>query len=293
MPVARAAMMTVPLMMKSTCRRRIALALLAFSLAGCATGPRYRYDAGSDFSSDVQSRLDRANREIAELRQETGQAQEQMRTVEAQLAKQTDVQQVLEKRIANLRDENDRLHADLTGVVMNAAGDRRPNTNAIINVSNQRSAGFELPPGLSDRLQAFAKKFNGASYDASDRVVRFETAAAFVAGGDRLTPEMKAACKDLTAILNDPAARKLNLLIVGHTAKPVIGRELAPHHPTDWHLAAHQAIAVEQALEETGMAGLRVGVASYASQQPLLESNSPANARVEVFILPPDPPADR
>ncbi len=115
---------------------------------------------------------------------------------------------------------------------------------------------------------------------------------AMAAVGFHLRHGVWAALTTLGANVSSVARRRLNLLIVGHTARPTVGRELAAQHATDWHLAAHQAIAVEQTLEEHNVAPLRVGVVSYASQQPLQDGTSPANARVEIFLLPPDPPAN-
>jgi flagellar motor protein MotB len=68
-------------------------------------------------------------------------------------------------------------------------------------------------------------------------------------------------------------------------------------HPTDWHLAAHQAIAVEQCLEENRVAAARLGIVSYASNQPLVQGASAearrVNARIEIFLLPPDPSSEK
>jgi hypothetical protein len=95
--------------------------------------------------------------------------------------------------------------------------------------------------------------------------------------------------------MNAPEAKRFNFLIVAH-APPngAVPKELVPYYPTVWHLTAHQAIAVEQFLEEAGLAPTRVGVVSYAGQQPLVAGNDDAsrrtNSRVEIFFTPPDPP---
>lgn len=263
--------------------------LVAFGLSSCTNFVDSRYNYNKSAASELQDRLERREDELARAQQQINQSQDQ---VDRQLAKSREIQDVLEKRIRNLREENDRLNADLTGAVMNVAADRRNAVGAIVNASSQRVVGFEVPRNVSDKLTAFASSHPGLAYDPADRAIRFQAATAFLDGGDRLKPDMRSALRDLAGILNSEPARNLNFLIVGHTARATVRRELAPEHPTDWHLAANQAIAVQQLMEEQGLSPTRAGIASYASQQPLVEGDSRANARIEIFLLPPDPPAD-
>ena len=116
--------------------------------------------------------------------------------------------------------------------------------------------------------------------------------------GDELKPQGKQLLKEFANIANEPEAKKYNFLIVTHSPPGAgVPRDLVTTHPTPWHLTAHQAIAVEQSLEENGLSPTRVGIISYAGQQPLVEEKDPAsqkkNARVEIYLTPPDPPAKR
>jgi flagellar motor protein MotB len=150
---------------------------------------------------------------------------------------------------------------------------------------------------LTKKLDGYAKSHVGVTFDPVEKVVRFQSDTVFRDGGDRLRGDAQTALRELAAILNTQKAGQLNLLVVGHTGGGAVpDAALLVQHPTDWHLAAHQAIAVEQYLEESGLSPTRVGIISYADQQPLVPPKDDVarqkNARVEVFILPPDPPAE-
>lgn len=263
--------------------------------SGCDSIPKNRYDQSRDYGTDLQRRLDRTNLQLADLTAERERAVQRAGQIEQQLAGRQEIEEILEKRVDNLRRENDRLHAELTGIVLSSAGSRR-SSGAIVNAGGATAVAFELPKELIGKLTAFAGQHEGVSFDPAERVVRFPANRIFANDGDRLSDESRGWFRELAEILNTPPAKRLNLLIVGHSSNRWrLPPDQAAIHPTDWHLTAHQAIAVEQQLEEGGLTPSRVGIVGYAGQQPLVEGadNKKLNARVELFLLPPDPPADR
>lgn len=273
----------------------VLLAGLIAVAAGCDSVPKNRYDQSRDYGTDLQRRLDRTNLQLADLTAERERAAQRAGQLEQQVAGRQEIEEILEKRVDNLRRENDRLHAELTGIVLSSAGSRR-SAGAIINAGGATAVAFELPKELVGKLTAFAGQHEGISFDPAERVVRFPASRIFANDGDRLSDEARGWFRELAEILNAPPAKRLNLLIVGHSSNRWrLPPDLAAIHPTDWHLTAHQAIAVEQQLEEGGLAPSRVGIVGYAGQQPLVEGadGKRLNARVEIFVLPPDPPADR
>lgn len=272
------------------------LTLAVLLTTGCSMVPRTELQRSQDYASDLRYQLDSANSELAQLARRESDARAQADQLAQQLASQQQIQSIMEQRVANLRTENDRLHEEMTGVVMRASGDR-PTTSALMNVSDVNYVGFELPSDLIKKLDQFSKSHVGVTFDPVEKVVRFQSDTVFRDGGDRLRGDAQAALRELASILNSQKAGRLNLLVVGHTGGGVTpDTALLVQHPTDWHLAAHQAIAVEQYLEESGLSPTRAGIISYADQQPLVPPHDDVarqkNARVEIFILPPDPPAD-
>lgn len=239
---------------------------------------------------DRQGEVDKTNVQLT-------QSQERADQLEKQLANERQVQSILKQRVDNLKQENDRLHTENMSVVMNSVGNTPKGQGSVLKTVGATSlVGFDLSKDLTGKLQAFAKKYEGVEYDPTEKVCRFSSDLMFVSGGDRLRNEAQVALVEFAELMNDKQAKELNLLIVGHTSsETVIINELAPQHPTDWHLGAHQAIAVQQYLEEKGMNAARVGIVSYAGQQPLVRGDDDVakrkNARLEIFLLPPDPPA--
>ncbi|MFO0949181.1 MAG: OmpA family protein [Planctomycetota bacterium] len=278
---------------------------LAAALCGCAflwmpTGcqllPKNEVERSREVTKDLRLQLDAAESRVAKIEQENGKLRQEAEVAQRQAEGQQDVVGILEKRVANLRRENDLLHEEMTGVVMKASAER-PASPIRTSVASAGYIHFELPGDLERQLQAFAKRYQGAAFDPVDKVIRMQSDYVFRDGGDRLRSDAQGAMRELAQIFNSRAANRLNFLVVGHTAQgSSLDRDLLIQHPTDWHLAAHQAIAIEQYLEESGVSPTRMGIISYSNQQPLVDGRDDVakrkNARVEIFVLPPDPPAE-
>lgn len=266
---------------------------LAMFLCGCAGTQGRGFDRSRELSVDLQNQLDRANAQVARAEADFQKAQADLARLEQQLRGHQDVAQILEERVQNLRRENDRMAEELAGVVL-SAGARKDSAKGVLTmVSSSTGVAYNLPVGVSKSLADWAAKSKEATYDPSKHVCRFSSDWLFVDDADRLRPDAEPALRQLASLLNDEKAAPLNLLIVGHTsALAPVRRDLLAIHPTDWHLAAHQAIAVQQFLEESGVSPTRIGVISYASHQPLVEGADDVarrkNARVEIYLLPPE-----
>jgi len=62
-------------------------------------------------------------------------------------------------------------------------------------------------------------------------------------------------------------------------------------HPTNWHLSAHRAIAVEKVLAQAGMNEIRLAVMGMGEFRPIEpnkpnQEGNPRNRRVEIYIVP-------
>ena len=268
-------------------RRRRLGALLLVGLAGCASLGRPLTTPTAD--ADARARLRATEEQLARLEQERSQSAAELAALEKRVDGQREIETVLEERVDNLRKENDRLHGELTGVVMGASATRSAEPG-LVNAGGSVDP-LALPRDLEDRLRRFTEKYTAARFDPSENVCRFASDTLFRDGGDELTATGRMMLEELAQIVNQTSAKKFNLSIVGHTAVggPLPAR-LVAQHPTEWHLAAHQAIAVGQVLEESGVAAGRIGVISYGSQQPVAGARTArarGDARVEVFLVPP------
>lgn len=269
-------------------------AALACGLVGCASLSNRRVERLEDLNADLRQQLDGSKDRVAQNERDALRASREIDRLKEQLAARAEIESILNQRVENLMAQTRRLNADVTGIVMTASG-IAPASSVPTPLTNVSQSSFELSDALVEKLSAIGKSFAGVVFDPAERVCRFESRLLFIDGGDRIRPEGKAALRELARILNEGKARSFNTLIVGHTdGTGVVPPNLLAQHPTDWHLAAHQAIEVQQQLEEEGLSPIRVGIVSYAGHQPLRDGNDPQsralNARIEVFLLPPDPP---
>jgi chemotaxis protein MotB len=78
--------------------------------------------------------------------------------------------------------------------------------------------------------------------------------------------------------------------VQGHTDNLRISGALVKRYPTNWELASARASRVVRLMQERGVPGERLKVASFASYQPVAPNDSPAdralNRRIEIRLKP-------
>jgi chemotaxis protein MotB len=95
----------------------------------------------------------------------------------------------------------------------------------------------------------------------------------------------------------DQLAKSTYLIEVqGHTDDLAISGQLAQRYATNWELAAARASRVTRLIQEHGVPGDRLKVASFASFQPVVANVSPENRalnrRIEIRLKPRIEPVD-
>ena len=99
--------------------------------------------------------------------------------------------------------------------------------------------------------------------------------------------------KEAVAAVLNGAGSAYEVRIVGHTDSVPISRPATlKDHPTNWHLGAHRAISVKNALEKSGVRPVRMVVASPSMYRPVAanaKGGTEANRRVEIFLAPMPP----
>ena len=218
--------------------------------------------------------------------------------------------QVQQERIESLEtaQEAERLRADkiqqemvllkqkqgLWQQKINALGASLSAKQALIDQLSSQLGHIALPPELSGALAEWARQAgaNMVDYDEKTGVVRFKSDLLFEKGADTVQAEALGQLEKLAQILSSPAAEGFDILIVGHTDDiPILKPATLAIHPTNWHLSAHRAIAVEKVIAAAGMNEIRIavmGMGEFRPIEPNLSNNkgNPRNRRVEIYIVP-------
>jgi len=149
-----------------------------------------------------------------------------------------------------------------------------------------------LPEDMSQALTQLAEQYpNLLSFDAKRGMLRFASDFTFALGSADLTSNATETIAQLAQILDTPTASGFEARIVGHTDNVPISKEPTRRlHPTNWHLSAHRAISVGQALISAGVTPQRVQVAGYGEYRPIVanaaKGGAAQNRRVEIFLVP-------
>ena len=153
-----------------------------------------------------------------------------------------------------------------------------------------------LPVELSDALSEWALQGGSdlVSYDPQSGIVRFKSDLLFEKGSDTVQAAAKSQVQMLASILDSSSAEGFDVLVVGHTdSAPIQLASTRAKHPTNWHLSAHRAIAVEIILAEAGVDQNRTAVVGMGEFRPIAPNSTksgsmgnPKNRRVEIYIVP-------
>ena len=160
-----------------------------------------------------------------------------------------------------------------------------------VNLLKQQSP---LSAEATRQLEALKQKYPLFQFDPKSGVSRIGEDILFQSGS--AVVNNKAAPKilgEFARIMNQPDARHLNILVIGHTDDRRIARaNTRSKHATNWHLSTNRANSVLVQLQKLGIESSRLGSAGYGPNQPLVpnanESARQTNRRVEIFVLHAD-----
>ena len=144
-----------------------------------------------------------------------------------------------------------------------------------------------LPGSVSRQLAEMAADYPDAiEYDESTGALRFMSDFTFNSGQAELKRSAGGGLNALANILQSNLADRFEIMVVGHTddVKPSRSRV---KYPTNLYLSAARAIAVRDALVQSGVNPDRVTIAGKGEYQPLIpnaKGGTPENRRVEVFL---------
>jgi cell division septum initiation protein DivIVA len=259
----------------------IAASTAALLSAGCGTlSTRAKVERSRQQSVAEVERLDSARERIVKLEQDKVAQKEQIGRLEEQIAAHHKAEDLWKKRLAASQKEASRLQTEAASAVMSSVGV----TPVKRTEPGPETEPFRLPASLVGRLNDMSKQTKAVQFDKKLKALKLDGSFMF-GSGDILKPDAQKALSDFARSMQMPEARNLKLLIavqVDPKNQPPQGLEKL--YPTDWHLAAHQAVAIHQYLESRGLSAANVGVT--VQQYPATAAAS--RPRVEIYINEPD-----
>ncbi|MFQ5491772.1 MAG: flagellar motor protein MotB [Phycisphaerae bacterium] len=192
-----------------------------------------------------------------------------------------------EQLVANLASENDRLESAFGSAqkTLESMADKDMIQPAVITQTI-------LPEALDSALKRFAAQYPSAiEYDAHRGTVKWKSDLLFALGSDVVRDSAKDTLKGFAEVMAVPEAENFDVIVVGHTDNVRVSRETTRKlHPTNWHLSAHRAIAVSDALQAEGVTTAHLGVMGFGEFRPIASNDSEdgraQNRRVEIHLVP-------
>jgi chemotaxis protein MotB len=253
--------------------RRLALEGFGIGLAGlvgCSVVPKSRLDDCHRLSQALQVE----NAQLKDVKLSL-QAQNQDLTLRAvddgrRIKVQDESIRRLERSVTAYQSERDQL---------SAAFDR-------MKQQLQASAN-PLPTAMLERFRTFAEAHPGCAFDPETAVLSISSAPLFEPGTDRPRPEAVPLLRAAAERLNDPEARDLDVVVVGHTEQSdVLRTGLDARRSKSPHLGLERASRVRDLLaSEGGLDVSRIGVAGHeAPPNPDGSQDDGKGRRIEIQL---------
>jgi chemotaxis protein MotB len=257
--------------------------LLATTNAACNSVPRYALRQSQLRAAQLYqqnqatlAQLGQAQQQAASESTRAQQLAQQNNGLQTQLAQTTDQLNVANQRVANYQSTQSELEARMVQLI-----------------NQQKNLTSPLSNETSKRFEELAKKYPNFEFDPATGVSKFHSDILFSTGSAQLKRTAEPLLTEFASIMNEPDAKLLNILIVGHTDDVPIGKPATrQQHPTNGHLSTNRGHSVRMALGMAGLEDGRMGVAGYGPHQPVAANNGDGNRqlnrRVEIFVLAPD-----
>ncbi|MCH7686353.1 MAG: OmpA family protein [Planctomycetes bacterium] len=160
-------------------------------------------------------------------------------------------------------------------------------------LNRARNAKSPLSDAVTRRFQDLDRKYPEFEFDPHTGVSKFHSDILFSSGSAQIKTSAVPLIQEFANIMNVDDAKRLNILVVGHTDdRPIRKRSTATRHPTNWHLSTHRAISVMTVLRNFGIGEDRMAVMGFGEHRPLDpnpgDSAKARNRRVEIYVVPKD-----
>ncbi len=219
----------------------------------------------------------------------------------------TDRNQALVQENQSLRNANAALQAGLTSRDQALADYKRQveellggrgDLLARLGEMDSKLAGMkfgQLDAETDQALRELAAQYpHLVEYDADLGMLRFKSDLTFASGSDDVTAAGRQTLQEVSRILNTSAAIGYDVRVVGHTDTQRVTQKPGRRFTNNVELSAFRAIAVRDVLVSGGVSAPRIEVAGRGEFMPLVPNaangNTPANRRVELFLVRPIAP---
>lgn len=228
---------------------------------------------------DLRIQNDTQRKEIADLRS-------QVQTTSLEIEQ-------LKRKLADAKEKGGINEDALKQKIAALEEDLKKKNNLVASMQDKLlGSGATLPVELSTMLEDFAKEHKMVTFDDSRGIVKFESDLLFEKGSDILAPTAVETVKLFCEILNSEQGKKFDIIIAGHTDDiPVLKPATRAKHPTNWHLSAHRAISVLDAMASNNIDQKRMSIRGFGEYRPIApnkpdKGGNPQNRRVEIYIVP-------
>lgn len=157
------------------------------------------------------------------------------------------------------------------------------------------SQAASISPETAGKLADLARRYPQLQFDPRTGISKLENDVLFGSGETEIKSGAERALREFARILQQPDAKQLKVMLVGHTDDAGIkGREIRSKYPNNWALSTARAAAVANELKEAGIESVRLGIAGFAENQPIAPNDTAEsrsrNRRVEIFVVGPETP---
>ena len=160
---------------------------------------------------------------------------------------------------------------------------------------NKAPGLINIPIMLDRALRQFASTHPDLlEYLPEYGMVKLKSDFTFDRGSDDVRAGASLALGKLVEILKTADARSFHVYVAGHTDDiPISRAETRKHHPNNWYLSVHRAVAVQKVLTKAGLAPKRIAAMGFGEYHPIApnkpnKGGNRLNRRVEIWIVPPD-----
>lgn len=263
--------------------KRILISMLGMLVAGACV-PKERYDAAMSEATGLGKQLKEEQEKSAALDAKVKELEGKLAEVETQKAAAEKKAATLEEQLTD--KESERRELQQQNVQLTAL-------NAELSKSSKKlAAAKEALEKKSSEYESLAKslksEIDAGKIELSElkgrMTVKMKDKILFASGSTKINREGLSALEKVAKSLSQVKGKMIR--VEGHTDN--VPTDPKGPFPSNWELSLARAMAVVQALQESGVDPTMLSAAGYGQYQPIAKNNSPENRsknrRIEIVL---------